>query len=168
MNDRLNNDMFGKKYNFALPLLIVGLILLLVIAFASVKPSHAMTSEITAICDTVDGNQNAAYNGHNMDSSDAQTRHCTQEGNGSTKKEERKDNTPSTSMTVIVTPPVIVPPVVIVTPPADNPPVVHTHAHHCNNGEGNGSEGCSPSTHGNNDENSTTPSQDAHNKHNKP
>jgi hypothetical protein len=34
----------------------------------------------------------------------------------------------------------------------------------CNNGEGNGSEGCSPSDNGNNDENTTTPSED-HAKH---
>lgn len=31
---------------------------------------------------------------------------------------------------------------------------------HCNNGEGNGSEGCSPSSNGNNDENNTTPRED--------
>lgn len=43
--------------------------------------------------------------------------------------------------------------------PADKPAET-TERQHCNNGEGNGSEGCSPSENGNNDENNTRPNED--------
>src|SRR5689334_417070 len=109
MNDRLNNDMFGKKVSLARPLVILGILLLLAIALlASVKTSHASTSPIVAICDTVDSNAVSAYDGHNVDSSDASTRHCVETGNAPARKEDRKNSgndTTSTSITVTVTPP---------------------------------------------------------------
>jgi hypothetical protein len=65
-----------------------------------------------------------------------------------------------------VTPPVTPPPSVTPEPSPEPSPEtpVETPRPHCNNGEGNGSEGCSPSENGNNDENDTSPSEDAHNK----
>lgn len=44
--------------------------------------------------------------------------------------------------------------------PADKPAEETEARQHCDNGEGNGSEGCSPSENGNNDENSTRPNED--------
>ena len=50
--------------------------------------------------------------------------------------------------------------------PTQEPPIITDNKKHCNNGEGNGSEGCSPaqSPHANNDENNTTPKEDKSNK----
>src|SRR5690242_4124290 len=98
MNDRLNNDMFGKKVSLARPLVILGIVLLLAIALlASVKTSHASTSPIVAICDTVDSNAVSAYDGHNVDSSDASTRHCVETGNAPAKKDKHNGGNNTTS-----------------------------------------------------------------------
>lgn len=62
---------------------------------------------------------------------------------------------------------VVVDPSVTSTPESPVVPVVtETPKVHCNNGEGNGGEGCSPakSINANNDENQTSPSEDKSNK----
>ena len=75
------------------------------------------------------------------------------------------DTTPPTPSVVppvvVIVPPVVVvvPPVVVIVPPV----VIEDDAKvQCNNGEGNGSEGCSPGkgSGANNDENNTSPSED--------
>ena len=85
--------------------------------------------------------------------------------NGNSITSKAQDNTVSNDVPAVVTNSIVVTvdaPTVVHVPAADNTPAVKEHKPKCNNGEGNGSEGCSParSSHANNDENNTTPKED--------
>lgn len=126
--------------------------------FGDIVKGLADSDSIVAICDTVDNNAVSAYDGHSVDSSDANSRHCVIVGNESPAK--KQNDTVSTKNAVQ---PILVSNNPTVVPTVENVPTqVPTVTVHCNNGEGNGSEGCSPanSDHANNDENNTTPKQD--------
>lgn len=127
--------------------------------FGKVTHASASGSADVAICDTVDGNNTAAYDGLPVDNSDAQTRHCVFVSNDtvSTGKHD-KQNKPVLKQDK-TNKPVVVPPVDVPTvtedKPVENDQTVVTHddkPKHCNNGNGNGAEGCNASNKGNQDE----------------
>jgi hypothetical protein len=174
--ERLNNEMFASRPNYVKPLVILAVIILtLVIGFAlTVKSAHA--ASVTAKENTY---HVAGLFGDCMADSAKEDFYSTPDdycqvypsvGNG---KQVHTAKNPVKSAEPII-PAVIVEDTApedstpIVTPPSNdnpsNPPVeVHEDSKpKCNNGEGNGSEGCSPakSPNANNDENNTTPKQD--------
>jgi len=158
-------------------LIVIVLLALIAYAFFTAVDVFAGTDNTVSICDTVDANSTAAYNGHNVDSLDANSRHCvaeqTQEQIDTVSSDRHQEET-SEQPVVVPAPIVDVPvvtddnntPIVNDTPATNEQPIVTDKKQACNNGEGNGSEGCSPakSDNANNDENGTTPKQDKSNK----
>lgn len=153
-------------------LIVIALLIVIGYAFYTAVDIFAASDNTVSICDTVDANVTAAYNGHNVDSLDANSRHCVADSKIDTVSSDRHQDEDSPIISTVITVVVNVTPAPIVTNtipvivtddttpvPA---PVVTNDKPKCNNGEGNGSEGCSPakSDNANNDENQTTPSQD--------
>lgn len=121
------------KHLFLLPIVLA--------AFFNAQSAHAAP----IACNPVDGTHTASYNGVNVDNLDANTRHC--EFTGNAPKKHNNNNHPATSTSVNV------PTITHNSPTTHNNPVVtHETKKHCNNGNGNGSEGCNASDKGNQDE----------------
>jgi hypothetical protein len=176
--DRINNEMFASRPNYVKPLVILAVIILtLVIGFAlTVKSAHA--ASVTAKENTY---HVAGLFGDCMADSAKEDFYSTPDdycqvypsiGNGKQvhiAKDTVKSSDSIIPAVVVDDTPVLTPPTV--TPPSnDNPSTPPTEVHEdkkpkCNNGEGNGSEGCSPakSPNANNDENNTTPKEDKSN-----
>lgn len=90
------------------------------------------------VCNPIDSNQVASYNGVNIDTLDANTRHC--EFTGDVQKNKHSHPATTTQVNTVST---------------QDVPATSTHSvknKHCNNGNGNGAEGCNASDKGNNDE----------------
>jgi hypothetical protein len=119
------------------------LILAVVIAFIAgfvlnVINGNAASDSNVAICDTVDNNSVAAYDGTNVDSSDANTRHCVYTGNPASKKDKKspdKDTTENPTVNPVVTDTT---PDTTVNPVVENPPQNPTDENPaCNGNPGN-------------------------------
>jgi len=172
--DRLNNEMFGSRKNYAKPLMFVAFVILaLIVAMAmSVTPSHAMSTARFAACQNVLTIIATPHNpiGNNPHPACVPVGNSTQDTPKTHKTVDNTstDNAPVLDLPVVTTPiqnddPAPVENVVIDTPVQNEPtPVIKEDKPKCNNGEGNGSEGCSPakSDNANNDENNTTPKED--------
>jgi hypothetical protein len=158
-NDRLNNEMFGKKNNYVKPLFVIGLVILTLL-FSFIK-AHAMG---------VDLRSNACHTFH-IFAHEVEAQGETDGifcGSESVAKITLASQNDLSTPRVLVTDttsndlPTVEEEVTTVTEVIVTPPIVEDNKPKCNNGEGNGSEGCSPanSEHANNDENNTTPSDD--------
>ncbi len=107
------------------------------------------------------------WNDGQMDTLDVTPRVCyVPPSNAQTTIVKKHNNNHGTSVTVPNVPNVPNTPNTPNTPNNPKTPDTGKHKNACNNGEGNGSEGCSPanSTHANNDENNSTPKADKSNK----
>ena len=146
-----NDTTLGKRHNFVMPLIIIALVILASLFFA-VK-AFAMSDNRANGCHTY--NVNSIYGG--VDNQEAIF--C---GNGKDTSKNHGDNNPSVTTSATVT-------VEDNTPSTtndDTSTVKHENKPKCNNGEGNGSEGCSPakSINANDDENQTSPHDDKNHK----
>lgn len=144
-------------------LILIALIILVAYAFFTAVDVFAGSDVTVAICDTVDHNKVAAYDGVNVDNDDAQTRHCVAPNAPKTQKHNKTNDTVSTMPTSTPIAPVapivtveptqspVAPdntPVVTSTPDVPNTPVSTPATDKCNNGFGNGPD-TACKTHGN-------------------
>jgi len=172
---------YNMKHLFTIAVLV--LIIIVAYAFYTAVDTFAASDNTVSICDTVDANQTAAYNGHSVDSLDANTRHCVAEH--AVTVTAKKHNDTVSNVTVNNVPAIVTSstttqntnPVVTTSTSNDTSPVVVTDTTsddnttttsddkkaHCNNGNGNGTEGCNASDKGNQDE--TTVKGDKANEH---
>jgi hypothetical protein len=136
-------------------LITIALLIIVGYCFYTALDVFAASDNTVSICDTADNNSVAAYDGHNVDQLDANTRHCVDESKPvveikHVKKHDKKSHTSTATPTTLTHVNSDVQTHVNHNNPVSGTPVVN-HAH-CNNGNGNGAEGCNASTRGNQDE----------------
>lgn len=127
-------------------LIVIALLIVIAYAFYTAVDTFAAGDNTVSICDTVDRNAVSAYDGHSVDTLDANSRHCAANGKQViTTKKSHISTSVAQDVSAGITHDNH-------TKPVSSHPVVKQD--HCNNGNGNGAEGCNASSKGNQDETS--------------